>query len=152
MSIKLDTPSRLRIARSFEHKSTLVQLATLIGAFGLYGLVAGLMLARGVHVLVAYVPIFIITIVVLIMLMSAGHILALLGDKPARPDERDLAIQWRSESRGGWILGTGVVLVICGLIAGCEPVWAVHGLLAIMFVSECATLFMQIRAHSRGLA
>lgn len=136
---------------SFEEKSVWVQLLSLVGVLGAYFAVAGVMLARGVAVLVAYVPLFAAAVAMLVVVMAVGHAAVAVASRPEGRDERDRLIGWRAESRTSWILGAGVFLAVAGMVASIGNVWIAHGLILSMLVSEVAKLALQLVYYRRGL-
>lgn len=135
---------------SFEEKSVWIQLVGVSVALGGYFAVAGWMLARGITVLPAFVPLFIVSIVLLVAILAAGHIIAALVGRPEAADERDRFIEARAESRTGWILAAGVIMAIQGLVVGIEAVWVAHLLLLSLFVSELVRFALQLLYYRRG--
>jgi hypothetical protein len=136
---------------SFEEKSVWIQLVGLVVALGLYFVIAGLMLAAGVTHIMPYVPLFAVAVVVLVIVMTAGHALAALLRRPEPRDERDRLIEWRAESSAGWVLGVGVIGAICCLIISIAPVYVAHLLLLSLFISEVLKLSLQIVFYRRGM-
>lgn len=145
---KINHERTAKLPKSWEHKSAWVQLIALLISLALYAGHAGVMVYNGVQVLGAYVPVFVLCTIALVVIMILGHALALIGDKPAPRDERDMLIEWRSEARSGWLLGAGVFCVMVAMIMGCSPLWSVHGLLFSLYISECTKLILQIRAYA----
>jgi len=135
---------------SFEEKSVWVQLVSLVVVLGGYFVVSGIMLSRGVVVLVPYVPLFTAAVVLMVVVLVIGHVVAALTSKPEKRDERDRLIGWRAESNSSWMMATGMFAAITALILGVEAVWVVHLLLASMFISETLKLLLQIRYYRRG--
>lgn len=139
------------INASFEEKSVWIQLIALIVVLGTYFLWAGRLLAAGVTELVVYVPLFIGAIVLLVVVLVAGHVLVSIASQPDGRDERDRLIGWRAEANSSWILGMGVLAAICALIAAVENVWIAHLLLLTMLVSEVAKLALQLFYYRIGV-
>ena len=135
---------------SFEEKSVVVQLASMVVARGGYFLVAGRMLSAGIRTLAPFVPVFAVAVVLLVVVLTLGHVLAAVTGRTER-DERDRLIGWRAESNSSWILGGGVLLAICGLIATVEAVWIAHFLLLALFLSEVVKYALQLFYYRRGM-
>lgn len=57
-------------------------------------------------------------IIAQIIALTASHILFAVRAAPESKDERDHVIELKSDRIGGWVLGTGVMLVILTLVAG----------------------------------
>lgn len=136
---------------SFEEKSVWIQLISMVGVLGSYFVVAALMLSKGVTVLVAFVPLFIVAVVLLVAVLVAGHVVAALVGKPEGRDERDRLIEWRAESHSSWILGVGVLTAITGLVLSIDNVWIAHLLMLSMLLSEVAKYVCQLFYYRRGM-
>jgi len=136
---------------SFEEKSAWVQLIALTVVLGSYFLLAGRLLAAGVLELGIYVPLFVGAIVLLVVVLVAGHILVAIASRPDGRDERDRLIEWRAESNASWILGMGVLGAIGALLFAVENVWIAHLLLLSMLVSEIAKLLLQVYYYRFGV-
>lgn len=135
---------------SFEEKSAWVQLLTLVGVLGSYFVAAASMLREGIYALQAYAALFIGAVVVLIMVMVAGHVFAALMGTPEDADERDRLIAWKAESRSSWIMGIGSFSAITALLLNMESVWVAHILLLSLCLSEVLKNILQIIAYRRG--
>lgn len=140
-----------RIAMSFEEKSVWVQLGALGAALGAYFVVAGVLMARGVESLAAYVPLFGGAVIALVVLLVAGHALAAIMARPEGRDERDRLIGWRAESIAGSVLAAGVLASITVMIFGASPVWTAHALLLSLFASETVGLALRLVSYRRGV-
>lgn len=139
---------------SFEEKSVWIQLLGLTVGLGTYFIIAAWMLAQGVTVLGAYVPLFIAAVVLLVVVLIAGYLVAAITSRPSRPeprDERDRLIEWRAESNASWILGAGAFTAIVGLIAGVGNVWIAHLLMHSLMLSQVAKLGFQLLYYRRGM-
>ncbi len=136
---------------SFEEKSVWLQLAGTVAVLGSYFVAAGRLMARGATRLVAYAPLFTGTVILLILVLVAGHIVVAIASRPEGRDERDRQIEWRAKSGSGWIVVVGVWTAIAGLVASIEGVWIAHLLLLSVFLSEVARFVLQIVYYRRGL-
>lgn len=136
---------------SFEEKSVWIQLTSLVLALGGYGYVAGHLMAQGIEAMPAYAAVFTIAVIAVVVVNVVGHVLVALTGGAQERDERDRVIEWRAESRSGWLLGAGVVLSIGGLVVGVGPVWIAHALLLALFLSEILRLVLQLVDYRRGL-
>lgn len=136
---------------SFEERSVWVQLVALVVVLGGYLVVSTMMMSSGVLHLAPYVPLFAAAVVLLVIVLTLGHILAAVIGKPERPDERDHMIGWRSESNSSWLLGAGVFSAIVAMIFGIENVWVAHLLLASLLGSEILKLSLQVVYYRRGV-
>ncbi|MFK8052543.1 MAG: hypothetical protein AB8F65_06185 [Woeseiaceae bacterium] len=136
---------------SFEEKSVWIQLIGLSITVGGYFWVAGHMLAAGVTHVAAYIPVFAVSVVLLVIILTGGHVLAAITSRSHEPDERDRVIGWRAESLSSWILGFGVITSILALGSSVEPVWVAHLLLLSMLVTEIVRFILQIVFYRRGM-
>ena len=136
---------------SFEEKSVWVQLISMVALLGTYSVLAARMLAGGVDALPAFVPLFIVAILFMVIVLVAGHVACAVVSRPEGRDERDRLIAWRAESNSSWLLGAGVILAITGLVLSIDNVWIAHCLLLSMFMSELARFVLQLVYYRRGM-
>ena len=139
------------MSASFEEKSVWIQLVSTVLGLGAYFVVAGLMLSAGVTALPAYVPLFVVAIVLMVVVMVAGFVIAAIASKPEGRDERDRLIGWRAESNSGWVLATGVLGAVTGMIFSIDTVWIAHGLLLSLFMSEVLGFVLRLVYYRRGV-
>jgi hypothetical protein len=139
------------MSASFEEKSVWTQLLATTGVLGWYFLVAGRMYSAGVRHLVAYVPLFAVAVVALVVVLIAGYVAVAVTRRPEGRDERDRLIGWKAESRSGWILAAGVILAIMGMIASYDEVVIAHLLLLSLLVSQATAFVLQLVSYRRGL-
>ena len=136
---------------SFEEKSVWIQLFSMGIVLGAYFVRAADMLARGITDLMAYVPLFLTSVILLVVVLVAGHIVAAIAGRPDGSDERDRLIGWRAESRSSWILSVGVLASIAGLVMSVDHVWIAHLLLFSMLLTDVAKYVFQIVYYRRGV-
>lgn len=136
---------------SFAEKSVWVQLfGTLLG-LGAYFVVAGMMYASGVRALPAYVPLFTVSVVAMVILLVVGHVIAALVGRPEESDERDRLITWRAENNSAWLLAVGVLSAVTCMIFSIQPVWVAHLLLLSLFVSTVVSYVLRLVYYRRGM-
>lgn len=135
---------------SFSEKSVWVQFVGMALVLGGYFLLAGRMLWAGVELLPAYIPLFIVSVVLMVVLQIAGHLWAALSGRAEAADERDRLIAWRAESRAGWIVASGVIFAITALVLAWQAVWVAHLLLFFLFLAELVKYALQLRYYRRG--
>lgn len=135
---------------SFEEKSAWITLGGLLLTFGLYVALAARMLSAGVHVVVAYVPLFIGITILLVAVLVAGHVIAAVLRRPEPRDERDRLIAWRAEYGSSWLLGVGVLVAIFALATPVGRVWIAHGLLAALVLAEVLKQSLRLVFYRRG--
>jgi uncharacterized membrane protein YhdT len=136
---------------SYEERSAWVQLLSMLLVLGGYFLVAGRMLAQGITTLPAYVPVFAVAVVFMVIVIVAGHVIAALVTRPDSGDERDRLIEWRAEGQSGWLLAAGVLAGITGMVASVPNVWIAHVLLLSLFLSEVLKLVLKLVYYRRGM-
>lgn len=139
------------MSASFEEKSVWIQLVGTTIGLGAYFVVAGMMYTSGVRALPAYVPLFTVAVILIVLLLVVGHILAAIMSRPAGRDERDRLIEWRAESNSGWLLATGVLGAVTAMIFSLDTVWIAHLLLLSLFVSEALGLILRLVYYRRGV-
>lgn len=135
---------------SFEERSVWVQLVGLVLAFAASSIVSGIMLARGVDTLVPFIPVFAVSVLLLIVLLAVGHVIAAVIAKPEPRDERDRLIGWRAESNSSWLLGVGVFGALVAITLQASTIWVVHALIASLYASEILKLSLQATYYRRG--
>ena len=136
---------------SFEEKSVWIQLVSMCAVFGAYFVGAARLWANGGTTLIAFVPLFLVAVGLLVIVLVVGHIAAALVGRPDGRDERDRLIGWRAQSNSSWILGAGVLIAITGLVVSIDTVWVAHLLLFSMFLAEVAGYIFQLVNYRRGL-
>jgi hypothetical protein len=136
---------------SFEEKSVWLQLISIVAVLGSYFIVAALMLSQGITLLIAFVPLFVVAVGLLVVVLVVGHIVVAIASRPEGRDERDRLIEWRAESNASWILGAGVIAAITGLVFSVAPVWIAHVLLLSLLLSEVAKFVFQLVYYRRGM-
>ena len=136
---------------TYEERSVIVQLIGLVLVLGGYFVVAGIMMREGVPTLIAFVPLFVVAVVLLVIVLTLGHILALFWGRPERRDERDRLIEWRADSIASHVLGGGVLIAITGMIFSVNNVWIAHLLLLLLLLSEVLKLSLQLLFYRRGV-
>lgn len=136
---------------SFEEKSVWVQLISMVVVLGSYLVKAAGMLSEGITDLMAYVPLFLTSVFLLVTVLVAGHIVVAIGGGPESSDERDRLIGWRAESRSSWILSVGVLAALIGLIRSVDNVLIAHLLLFSMLLTDVAKYVFQIVYYRRGV-
>jgi hypothetical protein len=136
---------------SFEEKSVWIQLVATAAVLGAYFWVASRMMAAGVDHLAPYAPVFAVAVAALATVLTVGHIVIAVASRPEGRDERDRLIEWRAESNSGWILASGVILAIMGMIASYGNVAIAHLLLLSLLASELVRFCLQILYYRRGV-
>ncbi len=136
---------------SFEERSVWIQLFSLSLVLVGYSLIAWQMLSAGVTALPAYVAVFAVAVVLMVIVLVVGHVAVAIASRPGGRDERDRLIEWRAESNSGWVVGTGVLAGITGMVLSVPNVWTAHLLLLSLFLSEMLKLVLQLVYYRRGV-
>ncbi|MEL7239217.1 MAG: hypothetical protein AAGK78_10165, partial [Planctomycetota bacterium] len=139
------------MSASFEEKSAWIQLIAIAITLGAYFVIAGVLLSRGVTEIKAFVPIFVLTVTVQVVVMVASYLLITVFGARQEKDERDRVILWRAEAGSGWILGVGVLAALGAMVVGVPIVWIANGLLAALVVSELLRCGLQVLYYRRGV-
>jgi hypothetical protein len=139
-----------RVLPSFEERSVWVQLVAIGLALAGYASVSGAMLSKGIDTFAAYVPLFMVSAALIVVLLVIGHIIAAVVGRPERRDERDRLIGWRAESNSSWLLGTGIFGALTAMALEVPTVWVAHILLGAVYASEMLKLALQAVYYRRG--
>ena len=136
---------------SFEEKSIWIQLVGMVIGLGTYFVLAGRLLASGVREMPAFAALFVVTTVLMVIVLVAGHIVAAIASKPEGRDERDRLISWRSEHNSSWIIAAGVIGAVTCMVLGIENVWTANLLLLSLALSEVLGFVLQLVYYRRGV-
>ena len=136
---------------NFQEKSTWVMLVGLILTFGVYFCGAAWLVSHGVTQVVAFLPLLVLTVAMLVVIAICGHVLAALIQHPEDEDERDRVIAWRAEHGSAWILGVGAISCVIALALPVERVWIANGLLLALVLSEILRHALQLVYYRRGM-
>ncbi|MFN0131129.1 MAG: hypothetical protein ACKVW3_01130 [Phycisphaerales bacterium] len=147
----LEKPKEEPMGASFEERSVWVQLVGMVVGLGVYFVIAGRMLAAGVRAMPAYAALFIVATVLMVILLVAGHIVMALASKPEGQDERDRVIAWRAEHNSSWVLATGVLAAVTGMVFEIEAVWIANLLLLSLALSEVLGFVLRPVYYRRGI-
>ncbi len=141
-----------RPGASFEEKSAWITLVCLLVLFTGYFAVAAQMLAAGVtESAVPYVPVFTLVVILLVVVLSVGHTIAAVTNRPEGRDERDRIIAWKAENHSSWLLGVGVLAAAFALATPIGPAWIANGLLMALFLAELLKHSLQPFYYRRGV-
>ena len=139
------------VGASFEERSVWIQLFSMALVLGGYFWVAWKMLSQGITALPAYAPVFAAAVILMVIVLVVGHVVVAIASRPDGRDERDRLIEWRAESYSGWLVATGVLLGITGMVVSVPNVFTAHLLLLSLFLSEVLKLVLQLVYYRRGL-
>ncbi len=139
------------MSASFEEKSVWIQLSSMLVMLGTYFVIAGLKLSNGVTSLLEFVPLFIAAVVLMVVVLTAGHIVVAIASGPEGRDERDRLIGWRAESNSSWLLAVGVLAAVTGLVFSIEDIWIAHVLVLSLFLSTVVRYVLQLVYYRRGM-
>ncbi|CAN5737329.1 hypothetical protein BH11PLA1_BH11PLA1_06700 [soil metagenome] len=136
---------------SFEEKSVWIQLAAMVLGLGTYFVLAWSLLTSGVREMTAFAAVFLVATVFMVMVLSAGHIVAALASRPEGRDERDRLISWRSEHNSSWVVAAGVCGAVACMVLRVENVWTVNLLLLSLALSEVLGFILRLVYYRRGV-
>ena len=136
---------------SFEEKSVWVQLGAMVIGLGAYFAVAGTLLANGVREMPAFTAVFMVAVVLMVMLLIAGHVIAALTGRPESADERDRLIACRAEHRSSWIVAVGGLAAVTCMTFSIDNVWTANLLLMSLALSELLGFILRIIYYRRGV-
>jgi len=138
------------MSASFTEKSVWIQLVSMVLVLGGYFVLAAPMLAGGASPISSFVPLFAGSIVIMVVLLVAGHVAIAVGSQPDGRDERDRLIEWRAGSNAAWVAVAGVLVALGGLVMSVDGVWIAHLLLLSLFLAGIWKFLMQIYYYRRG--
>jgi hypothetical protein len=136
---------------SFEEKSTWITLLGTLFVLGAYFFVALRMLVAGVTTVVPFIPVFTVAVILLVVLLVAGHVAVAIASRPDGRDERDRLISWRAEHNSSWLLATGVIAAAFALATPLSPAWIANGLLLFLFLAEVLNRVLRLYYYRRGM-
>ena len=137
---------------TYEERSVIVQLVSLVLILGGYLTTAVAMMAGEEPLpLIDYLPMFVVAIVLLVLVLTLGHIAALLFGLPENQDERDRLINWRSDSNASYVLEGGVLIGITAMVFAVDSVWIAHFLLLSLLLQEIVKCSMQLFYYRQGV-
>ena len=139
---------------TFQEKSILINVTALvIGAIAYAALV--IPLAAGVPVdEVAYQPLMIVGVVLLTVIVVAGHVVVAVArpaEASAGMDEREKLIGWRGQSAGGYVLAVGVFVAICLAMVEVPWFWIANVLAAMWVLAEVVAGLVKLALFRRGI-
>lgn len=139
------------MSASFEEKSVWIQLVAMTVGLGVYFVMAGRMLASGVHSVSAFAALFMVAVVFMVVLMVVAYVFAALTTRVEGRDERDRLIAWKAEHRSGWLAAVGVLGAVTCMAAGVDNVWTANLLLLSLALSEILGFVLQLAYYRRGV-
>ncbi len=138
---------------SFREKSILITIVAMLVAAASYAAVV-IPLARGTAVdQIAYQPLMSVAVVVLVIVMVAGHVVAAIAQPKAanaKPDEREKLIEWRGQTAGGYVLAVGVFVVLCLAMAEAHWFWIANVLAGMWVLAEVFAGVWKLMLFRRG--
>ncbi|HTJ45223.1 MAG TPA: hypothetical protein VL463_24120 [Kofleriaceae bacterium] len=92
------------------------------------------------------------TVIALIVIMAAGHIVLAVRQKPERKDERDRTIAMRASRNAFYVLSTGAWAALGVAAMSFEPFWIAHAILGAIVLAEVTRTGSQLVYYRRGVA
>ncbi len=136
---------------SFEEKVVWVTLLALLAVLAYYVIQAAQLFAAGSSNIMTFIPLFISSVILLILIMVGGStVVAIMSGSDGR-DERDRLIAWRAEGRTSWLFVTGILGSMAALVAPIDTIWVAHILFVTLFAHEIINSVLRIYYYRRGL-
>jgi hypothetical protein len=136
---------------STEEKSTWIVGVSLILIYGWYFTTILIKAASTPVDTIDYQDLLVAMVVVFIGVVIAGEIaLAAITRRSDRPDERDRKIDRFGEYIGGYVLGTGMLVVLVMAMNEIEYFWIANTALGVMVLAELVTTVIKIAVYRRG--
>ena len=133
---------------SFQEKSLWLMFVSLVGAFGFY--FATVLPARATDILPHQVVLFALTVVLLVIVQIAGHIVIAVVDRRSDTDERDRLIALKGTRNGSFVLATGVFLALCAAVFTEGKFVFAHVLLGFWVLAQLVEIGSQLYLYRRG--
>jgi hypothetical protein len=136
---------------STEEKSTWIVGVSLILIYGWYFTTILIKAASTPVNTIDYQDLLVAMVVVFIGVVIAGEIaLAVITRGSDGPDERDRKIDRFGEYIGGYVLGTGMLVVLVMAMNEIEYFWIANTALGVMVLAELVTTVIKIAVYRRG--
>lgn len=134
-----------------EEKSTWIVAAATVLVFGWYTIkIIGDAASTAVSE-IEYQELLVVMVGVFIALVIVSEIvLAVLARRLDDSDERDRKIDRFGEYIGGYVLGTGLLVVLGLAMAETEYFWIAHAALGVLVLAELVTVTTKIIVYRRG--
>ncbi|MBX2999462.1 MAG: hypothetical protein KF893_13180 [Caldilineaceae bacterium] len=134
---------------SFQEKSLWLQFVGLIAVFSLYFF--SVLPAETATVMPHQIGLFVGMVVLLVMIMVAGHILIAIIDRRNETDERDQLIELKGERNSSYVLATGVFLALCAAVLTEGNFVFTHLLLGFWVLAQLVEIGSQLYFYRRGV-
>ena len=124
---------------SFREKSILITMASLLVAAGAYTAVVIPLAQRLPISEIPYQPLLIVAVVILTIVIAAGHVVAAILQPRAAmagPDERERVVEWRGQAAGGYVLAVAAFIVLCLAIVEAPWFWIANVLAGMWVLAE----------------
>lgn len=102
---------------------------------------------------IAYRPLMVVTVAVLVALVVVAHLLVALANPrdAEKSDDRDREINRFGEYVGGYVLGTGAFFALALAMIEVDYFWISNAILVAMVTSELVTGGTKIVLYRRGI-
>ena len=137
---------------SFQEKSAFATLAGLFVVYGVHFAIVGRWLAASSVGEIAYQPLMLVAVVVLVVFAVVSHIvIAVVNPKEADAyDERDRLIDLRSERVGGYVLAVGVFFGLVLAMGEVEHFFVAQTLLLSLVLAQISDEATKVVLYRRG--
>lgn len=136
---------------SFEEKIVWVNLLALLAVLAYYVTNAAQLFAAGISNIMTFIPLFISSVILMILITVAASIVVAITAGSDGRDERDRLIAWRAEGHTSWLFVTGILGAMAALVAPIDIIWVAHILFVTLFAHEIINSVLRIYYYRRGL-
>ena len=134
-----------------EEKSTWLVAGSLVLVYGWYFLKVFRDAAGTPVGDIGYQELLVVMVAVFVAVVVVSHIVvAILSRQDDGPDERDRRVDRFGEYIGGYVLGTGCLVVLVLAMSEVEHFWIAHAILGVLVLSELVTDVVKIIVYRRG--
>ncbi len=136
----------------FQEKSAIATLGALLLVYGAYFAIVGRWLAAGPVGEIAYQPLMLAAVAVLVIFAVVSQVLiAIVNPKEASAyDERDRLIDLRSERVGGYVLAVGVFFGLVLAMGEIEHFYIAQTLLLALVLAQISDESTKVFLYRRG--
>jgi len=133
---------------SFQEKSLWLMFVSLLGVFAFYFI--AVLPTDTVDVMPSQVVLFVLTIILLVIIQVAGHIVIAVVDRRTQTDERDRLIALKGTRNASYVLATGVFLALCAALVTEGDFFFIHVLLGFWVFAQLVEIGSQLFLYRRG--
>jgi len=146
--VRLTNAGGSTVNLSFREKSLWLMFVSFVGAYGYYFVTV--LPARATDILPHQVVLFVFTVVLLVIMQIAGHIVIAVVDRRSETDERDKLIALKGTRNGSFILASGVFFALCAAVYTEGNFVFAHVLLGFWVLAQLVEIGSQLYLYRRG--